>query len=88
VEDIYPSGSSSPHELTSIAGTLFFAAKDGPTGIELWTSEGTAEGTYLVDDIRSGPQGSKPSGLARLGDLLLFKAEDGTHGEEVWKLEL
>ena len=33
---------------------LFFAADDGTHGDELWNSDGTAEGTVLVKDIRPG----------------------------------
>jgi hypothetical protein len=35
------SGSSSPHKLTNVSGTLFFIANDGMTGRELWKSDGT-----------------------------------------------
>ncbi|NJK79277.1 MAG: hypothetical protein HC914_04965 [Chloroflexaceae bacterium] len=45
---------SSPGELIAADEGLFFAADNGTTGIELWHSDGTAEGTVLVRDINTG----------------------------------
>ncbi len=42
---------SQPSDLTAMNGTLFFSADDGPHGLELWKSDGTAVGTTLVKDI-------------------------------------
>src|SRR5262249_44617037 len=42
-------GPSSP-QLLNVDGTLFFGADDGVHGMELWRSDGTAEGTFLVKD--------------------------------------
>ena len=43
----YPYGSygSYASNFTEFNGQLFFTANDGPTGNELWVSDGTAEGT-------------------------------------------
>jgi ELWxxDGT repeat protein len=35
-------------------GLLLFPASDGLTGVELWRSDGTAEGTFLVRDLVPG----------------------------------
>ena len=42
-------------DLGDVGGTLFFTADDGIHGRELWTSDGTEEGTVLVKDIDPGP---------------------------------
>jgi ELWxxDGT repeat protein len=37
--------------LTTVDDAFFFAADDGANGTELWMSDGTEEGTFLVKDI-------------------------------------
>ena len=43
--------SSAPFKLTSAGDRLYFTAYTQDSGRELWTSDGAAEGTYLVKDI-------------------------------------
>jgi len=75
-------------------GLLYFAADDGDHGFELWRSDGTGTGTFLLQDIMPGPQGSfgarglwKLSGFsaAAVGGALLFSADDGVNGSELWR---
>ncbi|MEB3831575.1 ELWxxDGT repeat protein, partial [Phormidium sp. CCY1219] len=58
---------------------------DGTNGFELWKSDGTAAGTVLVKDIRSGSGSSNPSNLTNINGTLYFGADDGTNGFELWK---
>lgn len=46
---------SNPMGLTVFNGALYFQANDGVNGIELWKTDGTAEGTRLLKDICIGP---------------------------------
>jgi trimeric autotransporter adhesin len=80
---------SNPTYLTSVGGTLFFAADDGTNGRELWRSDGTAAGTYMVKNINTAGDGA-PGNLTNVGGTLFFRATDGpdngtTHGYELWK---
>ncbi|OJT26178.1 hypothetical protein BO221_10190 [Archangium sp. Cb G35] len=70
--------------LLLVGDTLFLAGKDAEHGLELWKSDGTAEGTVLVKDVNPGPGGSRIAQGAALGNRLFFWADDGTHGMELW----
>jgi ELWxxDGT repeat protein len=72
----------------SAGDNVYFAADDGIHGRELWKSDGTADGTYMVKDIH--PSGS-PFGFpfvlpgVDVGGALYFAANDGTNGTQVWR---
>ena len=51
----YP-GSSSPSDLTNLNGVVYFAANNQTSGNELYRSDGTTSGTYLVANIALGGQ--------------------------------
>jgi len=85
VKDIYEAGDSFPHNLTSVNGTLFFAADDVDHGVELWKSDGTAAGTVLVKDIHLAGD-SSPGNLTNVNGTLFFAADDGSTGIELWAL--
>jgi ELWxxDGT repeat protein len=92
VKDINPGGDALPHNFygvpTNVSGTLFFSANDGTTGQELWTSDGTAAGTVIVQDIKAGSSGSLPNFLTNVNGKLFFAADDGAHGVEPWVLQV
>ncbi len=89
IADINPSvtttNSSYPWRFGSLGGVVYFQADDGTRGMELWSSDGTAAGTTLVKDIRSGLDGSRPSYMTPLGGTLYFSAySDSVRGTELW----
>jgi ELWxxDGT repeat protein len=70
-------------------GVVLFSAFDGVNGYELWRTDGTADGTWLVKDIRPGgtdflTQSSFYVPGIVVGGKLLFSANDGTNGRELW----
>ena len=71
--------------LTAFNNRLYFRANDQIVGQELWTSDGTEEGTQLVKDINpfSG-EGSYPEWFAMFNGQLFFTADDGISGRELW----
>ena len=82
----------SPHYLTAMGNRVFFAANDGPHGVELWRSNGTRAGTVMVRNIDTNERnddidypGAMPSELTAVGGRLYFVAWHEVHGEELWK---
>jgi len=74
-------------------GKLYFSAEQynlfngDPTlitGYELWVSDSTSEGTFLLKDIDPGAGSSHPFGLTALGDKVIFAATNDDHGTELW----
>ena len=63
-------------------GVLYFRGNDVANGIELWRSDGTAAGTYLVKDISPGNSTSSVGYFASIGNVLYFTAFSGS---QLWR---
>ncbi|HHD78764.1 MAG TPA: hypothetical protein ENK98_03880, partial [Epsilonproteobacteria bacterium] len=70
-------GNANPAELTEVNGLLYFIANDGVHGEELWRSDGTPNGTILVEDIKLGTGDASPHELTNVNGVLFFVADDG-----------
>jgi trimeric autotransporter adhesin len=64
---------------------LLFTAGDNSAGFELWRSDGTLAGTYLVKDIYSDMYSSSLGPFFVADDIAYFAADDGVHGREIWR---
>ena len=91
--DLYPgensygySNSSFPRNFVEFNDQLYFTADDGVHGNELFVSDGTAEGTQLVADIRTYSYSSSPYELTVVSNELFFRADNGQTGQELFKL--
>lgn len=89
VKDILPGPglfSSNPTNLAAVGGLLYFSARDSTaSNYELWRSDGTAVGTFLVKDIHPTAS-SSPAGMTALGSggTFLFAATHPATGRELW----
>ena len=77
VADIAPGGADGDPLQSSFGGAVlngvaYFAADDGTNGRELWRSDGTAAGTFMVVDLTIGNGSSQISGLVTVGSRVLF----------------
>jgi len=71
-------------------GGFLFTADDGVNGEELWISDGTSSGTYMVADINTTALGESSNihgfAMTESGNTAYFVADDGVHGWEVWAI--
>jgi len=74
-----------PQDLVEMNGVAYYSATDGASGRELWRSDGTAEGTYMLKDIRPGSSSSTPRMLTPIDGTLYFTAFVNGFGTELWK---
>lgn len=75
-------------DIIATQARVFFAANDGTNGCELWSSDGTATGTTLYENIAPGAEASMPQSLHAVGDTLFLAADDGSHGSELWAVPI
>ena len=67
-------GAQSPFgESVELDGVLFYDYGNNASGTELWRTDGTSEGTYLVRDLVPGNGGSNPQELFAIGDKVIFQ---------------
>jgi len=68
-----PSCCNLPQEMEAVGNLAFFALRDEEHGREPWVSDGTPEGTRVLD-VLPGPAGSDPGGMTAFQGKLFFTA--------------
>ena len=80
---------SFPKSFTPMGNRVYFSAADFVYGEELWSSDGTEQGTFRVKDIHQGIGSSSPDQLTVITNngvsMLFFVAFDAVNGYELWK---
>lgn len=75
---------TSRSSIATLNESVLFLANDGTTGVELWTSDGTEDGTRLVKDIHTGPAdsgGTFTHAGRLLSEVRLISTDDGSPSE-------
>ena len=62
---------------------IYFAANDAIHGFELWRSDGTNAGTYMLKDILPGSESSSPSDITAVNDKIYFTAYTYDYGYQL-----
>ena len=71
------------YNLFSAGDIVYFSAQDPKFGNELWQSNGTETGTFMVNDINSEGD-SDPIPLGHVDEYFFFEADDGLNGRGLW----
>jgi trimeric autotransporter adhesin len=87
LKDINTSGETSPYEFVTYNGIVYFNQNDDLRGRELWRTDGTTAGTYMVKDICPGNEGSNPKSFVVFEGSLYFNAYTIANGNELWKTD-
>ncbi len=71
--------------LVGLGQNLWFGANHAVAGREIWSTDGTTNGTRLLFDVAQSVPGSDPGEvLVDTGLRSWFLADDGVHGREPW----
>lgn len=92
VKEINPNGNglvnnSNIYErlLIKIENVVYFTANDGVHGYELWRSDGTEAGTFMVKDASANLPGFAPRNFAVANNILYYRYDDAVYGQELWR---
>ena len=85
-EDTNYFNSSGTNEFIKIGSKVFFSARDKTHGNELWVTNGSGSGTFMVKDIYPGNNYNSwsPGSLTEFNGMLYFAQNDG-NGTQLWK---
>jgi ELWxxDGT repeat protein len=72
-------------ESEGVGSLFYFVADDGTHGTEIWRTDGTPAGTFLLKDVCPGACSSFPHALTSSNGLLFFFADDPLQGPGLWK---
>jgi ELWxxDGT repeat protein len=84
---IIDTGTSNAFYIGSVNGKIVFSASTAATGNELWVTDGTAAGTFMISDIYPGSTSSNAAHFIKIGNLIYFTADDGVSGIELWQTD-
>lgn len=89
VANIRPGSESSlPSNFVAWKEHVYFQANDGTKGAELWRTDGTREGTTLVEDVVPVPyEKLSVTSMVPLHNRLFLSAHTETFGHELWSID-
>src|SRR6476660_5718848 len=72
--------------IVEVNGIAYFPGRTDAGDFQLWRSDGTSAGTYLLKNVTlASGQFSNPAYLANVNGTLFFRGSDAASGAELWK---
>ncbi|MBL9115413.1 MAG: hypothetical protein JNJ83_10445 [Verrucomicrobiaceae bacterium] len=69
----------------TVGNRLYYIGETTALGQELWVTDGTPFGTYLVKELGAGSQDASIGEMESVGNNLYLVVEDDVYGRELWK---
>lgn len=77
----------STYQLPIFQNKFYFPADDGSNGVELWRTDGTADGTELVSNQVNGNGSSNPRNFTFFDSSLYFIAEEEDGADFIYRIK-
>ena len=68
-------------------GKYYFSTNDYIHGKEMWISDGTQAGTFMLKDINKRSKSSSPRSITDVNGITYFSAVTPENGRELWKTD-
>lgn len=85
--NIWTSDRDGKHNFSISGNSMFFNGYDVINGNELWVTDGTAAGTHIVKDIKSGTGNSSPMAFCKIGADVFFTCMETGLERKLWKTD-
>ncbi|GGD69656.1 hypothetical protein GCM10011514_37200 [Emticicia aquatilis] len=73
--------------LGQTSNIIFFLAYDDIHGYEIWRTDGTQNGTFLLKDVNTEQASSSPKNIISAGNKIFFLARNEKTGVELWETD-
>jgi len=78
---------SNPRFFIKLGNITIFKGTDATNGTEIWRTDGTEAGTYLIKDINPGTDSSNMFEPVVMGNYVYFRAQGENFNEELWRTD-
>ena len=88
LKDIYPTPAPTYASMFQLTDSVLFYVAENHLGRELWKTDGTTNGTGVVQDIYPGKGSSMPRAFVQMGTKMYFTANDTNGVSSLWRMNI